>query len=56
MNVVLFCHSLLCDWNHGNAHFLRGVVVEHGPVAHVLDRPNHAYTRRLIASIPRSAA
>ncbi len=28
MNVVLFCHSLLSDWNHGNAHFLRGIVTE----------------------------
>jgi len=28
MNFVLFCHSLLSDWNHGNAHFLRGVVSE----------------------------
>ena len=26
MKVVLFVHSLLSDWNHGNAHFLRGVV------------------------------
>jgi spore maturation protein CgeB len=25
MKVVLFYHSLLSDWNHGNAHFLRGV-------------------------------
>ena len=25
MNVVLFCHSLVSCWNHGNAHFLRGV-------------------------------
>ncbi|HEV7783772.1 MAG TPA: glycosyltransferase [Thermoanaerobaculia bacterium] len=25
MDVVLFCHSLESDWNHGNAHFLRGV-------------------------------
>jgi spore maturation protein CgeB len=24
----LFTHSLLSDWNHGNAHFLRGVVSE----------------------------
>jgi spore maturation protein CgeB len=23
---VIFCHSLLSDWNHGNAHFLRGVI------------------------------
>jgi spore maturation protein CgeB len=28
MRVVIFCHSLLSDWNHGNAHFLRGVVTE----------------------------
>lgn len=28
MNFVLFCHSLASDWNHGNAHFLRGVVAE----------------------------
>jgi spore maturation protein CgeB len=28
MRVVIFCHSLLSDWNHGNAHFLRGVVCE----------------------------
>ncbi|HLV64837.1 MAG TPA: glycosyltransferase [Polyangiaceae bacterium] len=28
MNVALFSHSLLSDWNHGNAHFLRGVVTE----------------------------
>ena len=25
MRVTIFCHSLLSDWNHGNAHFLRGV-------------------------------
>lgn len=28
MRIALFCHSLLSDWNHGNAHFLRGVVGE----------------------------
>ena len=26
--VVLFCHSLRSDWNHGNAHFLRGIATE----------------------------
>jgi spore maturation protein CgeB len=25
---VLFYHSLVSDWNHGNAHFLRGIVRE----------------------------
>lgn len=28
MRVALFCQSLVGDWNHGNAHFLRGVVTE----------------------------
>ncbi|HEY0681354.1 MAG TPA: glycosyltransferase [Steroidobacter sp.] len=28
MKLVLFYHSLISDWNHGNAHFLRGVVSE----------------------------
>jgi spore maturation protein CgeB len=28
MKFVLFYHSLVSDWNHGNAHFLRGVVSE----------------------------
>jgi spore maturation protein CgeB len=28
MNIALFCHSLVSDWNHGNAHFLRGLAWE----------------------------
>ena len=28
MRIVLFTHSLASDWNHGNAHFLRGVARE----------------------------
>jgi spore maturation protein CgeB len=28
MNISLFYHSLVSDWNHGNAHFLRGIVSE----------------------------
>ncbi|HLG97596.1 MAG TPA: glycosyltransferase [Bryobacteraceae bacterium] len=28
MRVALFYQSLLSDWNHGNAHFLRGLVSE----------------------------
>jgi spore maturation protein CgeB len=28
MRIILFYHSLLSDWNHGNAHFLRGIVAE----------------------------
>jgi spore maturation protein CgeB len=26
--IVVFCHSLRSDWNHGNAHFLRGLLSE----------------------------
>jgi spore maturation protein CgeB len=28
MKIRFFVHSLLSDWNHGNAHFLRGVATE----------------------------
>ncbi|HXH13015.1 MAG TPA: glycosyltransferase [Alphaproteobacteria bacterium] len=28
MRIVMFYHSLLSDWNHGNAHFLRGIAME----------------------------
>jgi spore maturation protein CgeB len=28
VRVAVFCHSLVSDWNHGNAHFLRGVTRE----------------------------
>ena len=28
MRIVLFYHSLVSDWNHGNAHFLRGLAGE----------------------------
>lgn len=28
MRIVIFCHSIISDWNHGNAHFLRGIASE----------------------------
>ncbi len=28
MRIVMFYHSLVSDWNNGNAHFLRGIVTE----------------------------
>ena len=37
MRFVLFYHSLLSDWNHGNAHFLRGIVAELQARGHAVD-------------------
>jgi spore maturation protein CgeB len=37
MNVKLFCHSLVSDWNHGNAHFLRGLMREFKRRGHQVD-------------------
>lgn len=34
MRVVLYTHSLVSDWNHGNAHFLRGVLRELEALGH----------------------
>ncbi|MGZ4888306.1 MAG: glycosyltransferase, partial [Candidatus Angelobacter sp.] len=28
LNIALFSHSMISDWNHGNAHFLRGLMRE----------------------------
>ncbi|MEX0772935.1 MAG: glycosyltransferase [Balneolales bacterium] len=28
MRILFFYHSLISDWNHGNAHFLRGITSE----------------------------
>lgn len=36
MRIVLFYHSLISDWNHGNAHFLRGVATELASRGHTL--------------------
>ena len=32
---------------------MRGEIVESGPAAEVVKRPQHPYTQRLIASVPR---
>lgn len=46
MRIVLFCHSLLSDWNHGNAHFLRGLVSELSALGHSVTgfEPNDAWS------------
>jgi spore maturation protein CgeB len=37
MKVVFFVHSLASCWNHGNAHFLRGIVRELREAGHDVD-------------------
>lgn len=48
MKFVLFYHSLVSDWNNGNAHFLRGVATELIEAGHVVDvyEPMDAWSRR----------
>jgi len=36
VRIVFFVHSLVSDWNHGNAHFLRGVMRELQDLGHQL--------------------
>jgi spore maturation protein CgeB len=52
VHVVIFCHSLVSDWNHGNAHFLRGICTELTARGHALDvyEPADAWSlRNLVA-------
>jgi spore maturation protein CgeB len=37
VRIIIFCHSLLSDWNHGNAHFLRGLCSELIERGHIVD-------------------
>ena len=57
MRVVIFCHSLVSDWNHGNAHFLRGVaseLLDRGHSVTVLE-PRGGWSRRnLVAAHGRA--
>jgi spore maturation protein CgeB len=54
VKVTLFCHSLLSDWNHGNAHFLRGVardLVRRGHDVDVLE-PADSWSRHNLLADP----
>lgn len=58
MNIVLFYHSLLSDWNHGNAHFLRGVateLIERGNSVRVFEPKNNWSISNLIADCGEDA-
>ncbi len=52
MRVKLFYHSLVSDWKHGNAHFLRGIVSEllsHGHNVEVFEPADSWSYRNLVA-------
>jgi spore maturation protein CgeB len=58
MRIVLFVHSLVSDWNHGNAHFLRGIASELVERSHDVRmyEPRDGWSRRnLIAECGRRA-
>src|SRR5438309_1702796 len=52
MRIVMFYHSLLSDWNHGNAHFLRGVVSELLNRGHTVNvyEPRNSWSRTNLIS------
>ncbi len=47
MRFVIFTHSLVSDWNHGNAHFLRGISTELLSRGHQVDiyEPENSWSR-----------
>ncbi|MBW3609564.1 MAG: glycosyltransferase [Actinobacteria bacterium] len=58
MKIVMFVHSLLSDWNHGNAHFLRGVVSELLDRGHDVDvyEPQDGWSRQNLVERQGQAA
>lgn len=47
MHIAMFYHSLVSDWNHGNAHFLRGIATELQARGHSVSvfEPKNAWSR-----------
>jgi len=45
---VIFSHSLVSDWNHGNAHFLRGIATDLAGRGHLVRiyEPEDGWSRR----------
>ncbi len=48
MKIAWFCHSLVSDWNHGNAHFIRGIATELLSRGHMVEiyEPRDAWSAR----------
>jgi spore maturation protein CgeB len=58
MKFVLFYHSLVSDWNHGNAHFLRGLaseLLERGHEVQIYEPADGWSMRNLLAREGRAA-
>src|SRR3954465_8089596 len=52
MKIAMFYHSLVSDWNHGNAHFLRGIasdLLSRGHDVQIFEPENGWSRRNLIA-------
>jgi spore maturation protein CgeB len=58
MKLVFFVHSLTSCWNHGNAHFLRGIVRELRVAGHDVEvwEPADGWSRRNLCERQGSAA
>ncbi|AUX38281.1 MULTISPECIES: glycosyltransferase [Sorangium] len=59
MRIALFCHSLLSDWDHGQAHFLRGIAAELDARGHdvlAFEPEDAASAERLAAARGRDVA
>jgi spore maturation protein CgeB len=52
MKIVLFYHTLVSDWNHGNAHFLRGVASDLSARGHAVEvwEPEDSWSRTNLVS------
>lgn len=57
MKIVMFYHSLVSDWNHGNAHFLRGIATELSEDGHEVEvfEPSNSWSRRCLLEDQGSA-
>lgn len=58
MRFVFYTHSLVSDWNHGNAHFLRGIMHELGVLGHetVALEPEDGWSRANLVAAQGEAA
>jgi spore maturation protein CgeB len=58
VKVVIFCHSLVSDWNHGNAHFLRGICAELQDRGHQVDvyEPRGGWSRQNLVATAGTAS